>query len=106
MRRPCAMPASPFLAPQAEQPVVPLMCHVFSSHARSVRAAIAPANGALAPLQLTGDSAASTELVLAEVLNNIVEHAYADRPGPVRLDLMIRGDILCCTIQDRGAPMP
>ncbi|MFZ1662298.1 MAG: ATP-binding protein [Paracoccaceae bacterium] len=47
------------------------------------------------------------EMTLAEVLNNIVEHAYANRmPGPVILCLQRFPDRLSCEAVDHGRPMP
>ena len=55
---------------------------------------------------------ACVEIVLAEVLNNIVEHAF---PAPqehhaaariITLDLHAHGAALHCTIRDEGAAMP
>ncbi|MEZ5888118.1 MAG: ATP-binding protein [Paracoccaceae bacterium] len=49
----------------------------------------------------------TVEIVLAEVLNNIVEHAYARRPpGRVRLSLTRVAGGLCCRVEDDGHPMP
>lgn len=47
------------------------------------------------------------ETVLAEVLNNIVEHAYS-RAGNGWIDLLmeLQDDILRCEIADGGSPMP
>ena len=47
------------------------------------------------------------EIVLAEVLNNIVEHAYGERPdGRIRLTLFFGEGCLRARIEDRGAAMP
>lgn len=46
------------------------------------------------------------ELVLAEVLNNIGEHAYGGAGGRVWLKARMEGEALCVTITDRGRPMP
>lgn len=47
------------------------------------------------------------ELVVAEVLNNIVEHAYEDRAGgEIRLTLNLVRDRLCIEFVDFGQPMP
>lgn len=57
--------------------------------------------------RMTADEAGTMELVLAEVLNNIVEHAYENMSaGPI--DLRIARDFrgLVCRIVDRGLPMP
>lgn len=48
----------------------------------------------------------TVELVLAEVLNNIVEHAYSDAAGLITLDLRRARGRLCCLLRDEGRPMP
>lgn len=50
--------------------------------------------------------AVNAEIVLAEVLNNIVEHAYARHPGTITLTLRCTGAGLACLLKDRGAAMP
>ncbi len=46
-------------------------------------------------------------IVLAEVLNNIEEHAYAGGAGgPVELHLQVSGRTIRCVVEDRGAPLP
>lgn len=52
------------------------------------------------------DDLATIELILAEALNNIVEHAYADAPGPVELSVEMQRRGLACQIVDKGCPMP
>ena len=44
--------------------------------------------------------------VLAEVLNNIVEHAYARDKGSIRLTLWQKGPVLAVEVVDHGVPMP
>ena len=44
--------------------------------------------------------------VLAEVLNNVVEHAYAAGSGSIRLCLWRRGSVLAVEVMDHGLPMP
>ena len=47
------------------------------------------------------------EQVLAEVLNNVVEHAQAGRPdGQIELDTRLRNDGVICAVRDDGAEMP
>lgn len=47
------------------------------------------------------------ELVVAEVLNNIVEHAYRDRPaGRIIVCLAFRATGLCADFTDYGCEMP
>lgn len=48
----------------------------------------------------------NAEIVLAEVLNNVVEHAYAQRQGDITLDIDPSPSGLACQISDSGAPMP
>ncbi len=61
-------------------------------------------------LEATGTSAddlSSVEIVLAEAMNNVVEHAYPDgRDGKIRLVAKRRNDALMVEIRDRGRPMP
>jgi serine/threonine-protein kinase RsbW len=46
-------------------------------------------------------------IVLAEVLNNVEEHAYAGRRGePVMVDLRIGATRLSCRVEDFGLPLP
>ena len=48
----------------------------------------------------------TVELVLAEVLNNIAEHAYADAPGHVAVTVVLVADGIACEVVDEGAAMP
>ncbi|SHJ53993.1 serine/threonine-protein kinase RsbW [Palleronia salina] len=80
---------------------------VLDGSPRTVRAALAVTLGALAPLRLSRDTIQSLELVLAEVMNNIVEHAYADVPsGRIELRVDLRNGALSCQTLDDGAPLP
>lgn len=58
----------------------------------------------LCSLPLTARGTA--EIVLAEALNNIVEHAYADSNGQIDLLLSLQHPDLLCQIEDHGRPMP
>ncbi len=48
----------------------------------------------------------TAEIVLAEALNNIVEHAYSSHDGEIEISLQLRQNALICTISDNGLPMP
>lgn len=63
---------------------------------------------ALGPLKLEKEERDTVELVLAEVLNNIVEHAFLgmQSPGTIRLCAHMRSNGLHITVRDDGAPMP
>lgn len=63
-------------------------------------------NGLFARACPGGAEDGTIELVLAEVLNNIVEHAYADGPGLITLDLRVARGRLFCLLRDEGHPMP
>lgn len=55
---------------------------------------------------LPEDGRGTAEIVLAEALNNIVEHAYAHHDGEIEISLQLRQNELLCRISDTGAPMP
>ena len=59
-------------------------------------------------LTLSVDNAGKVELVVAEALNNVVEHAYPDGSpdGPIRLDWAVEADLLKFKITDQGLGMP
>lgn len=48
----------------------------------------------------------TARIVLAEALNNIVEHAYAQGPGEIEVTLESSAQGLKCSIVDHGNPMP
>lgn len=63
---------------------------------------------ALRPLALSEDDAGSLELVMAEALNNIVEHAYPEgtENGPIHVHCNQVGGNLHMTVRDLGRAMP
>ena len=84
----------------------PLIHMRFPGRFMAVREALHSVMTQLAVLDLSEDGFASTELVLAEALNNVVEHAYATREGEIELDLRLCGGALACKVTDTGRPMP
>jgi len=68
---------------------------------RLIRLVAAPPLADLDP-----DHRGTVELVLAEVLNNVAEHAYATGQGDVSVTLCREPQGLHCLIVDSGAPMP
>jgi serine/threonine-protein kinase RsbW len=47
------------------------------------------------------------EIVLAEVMNNVAEHAYPDgHPGQIELTVRVRRGQIDCTVVDSGIPFP
>lgn len=55
---------------------------------------------------LDGDDRSTVELVLAEVLNNVAEHAYSGQGGLAEVTLGRTRSGLFCLVSDRGQPMP
>ena len=52
------------------------------------------------------DRSLNCQIVLAEVLNNIIEHAYRGRGGPITLDLTCGGGRVAFAVADQGDPLP
>lgn len=73
----------------------------------SIRSLLCDLRDYLRATGLSHDDCGTIEIVLAEILNNIVEHAYAPLcEGPVRLGASRSGHILRIELCDRGLPMP
>lgn len=79
---------------------------LMGSDPQSVREGLRLALEAAPLADLSAEDRSTAEIVLAEVLNNVVEHAYAQHPGEIRLSLSVAADQLLCVIEDDGAPMP
>ena len=79
----------------------------FNSDPIAVRNALAGIVDGLSTSALSGDDISRLEIVLAEIMNNIVEHAYAERPdGAIELHLDQVETRLHCKVLDEGRPMP
>ncbi|MFN3844409.1 MAG: ATP-binding protein [Paracoccaceae bacterium] len=52
------------------------------------------------------DARDTAQIVLAEALNNVVEHAYAKFPGEIDVTIDLSPHGLTCRIMDVGLPMP
>lgn len=74
--------------------------------ARSVRDGLRRALAAEPLLSLSGEDRGNAEIVLAEVLNNVVEHAHPSGSGPILLVLSSGEGLLHCRIEDEGVAMP
>jgi serine/threonine-protein kinase RsbW len=79
---------------------------VIPSVAGAVRQALNEACATCLLRSLTEDARGTVEIVIAEALNNIVEHAYANGVGEIELQLKWSGGKLSVLITDRGHPMP
>jgi serine/threonine-protein kinase RsbW len=72
-----------------------------------VRALLADCRRELEAQSTFGGDLGTVELVLAEALNNIAEHAYAQMPaGPVSIDLAVEGARLTIRLCDVGSALP
>ncbi len=89
-------------------PTIPEVHISVTSSEMAVRDALSKLLTALGPLDLDVEDAGTVELVMAEAMNNIVEHAYpeGDVPGPIRLACAHSDDGLHIKITDSGRPMP
>ena len=79
---------------------------VFDSDPFAVRRALAALTLGLAPHLTTPEDRNTVEIVLAEVLNNIVEHAHCAGSGRIELCIRPTAEGLVCAISDDGLPMP
>ncbi len=77
----------------------------FSSDPMSVRRALRALAKAALLRTLSPPDRGTVELVLGEVLNNIVEHAYARAPGPISLHLAPAAGGIACHVADHGLAM-
>lgn len=94
----------PSIAPdQTEQEVV----FRLAATNEGVRAAIRNASDYIAEFNVSQEDLTSVELSLAEVLNNVVEHAYdGTTDGVVELRIWIQDPHIYIRILDTGRPMP
>jgi serine/threonine-protein kinase RsbW len=74
--------------------------------AEAVREGLQALFGTLLSRGLSPADHDTAELVLAEVLNNIVEHAYARGDGLIEITLSQSPGALIFRVTDSGAPMP
>lgn len=73
-----------------------------------VRAGLDRLLGSAALSDLSEEARGTLWIVMAEVMNNIVEHAYAgiDDAGDIRLRMWRHGSTVAVEVTDSGAPMP
>ena len=80
---------------------------LFPGDAPSVRRALNTAMAVFREMPVDGPLMAVVEIVLAEVLNNVVEHAFgAHGPGVVEIEVEVGPEALRFQVRDDGAPMP
>jgi two-component sensor histidine kinase len=64
---------------------------------RGVRLTLAPENIALAP-----DRCWRVALIVAELVNNAVRHAFSGQSGWVLVEVQVDGPTICCCVSDNG----
>ena len=80
---------------------------VFPNTQMAVRRALAALKQGLRHLALSEDDSGTVEVVLGEVLNNIVEHAYGpDETGEIEIACVAKGAALYFRVSDRGQALP
>ena len=81
--------------------------HLFiKSNPLAVRGGLASLLASPLLCSLNDAARGTAEIVLAEVLNNIVEHAYADMSGNIQITLCSRAGGVFVDIHDQGHPFP
>lgn len=79
----------------------------FESNPALVADALGQVIAGLEPLDLSQDQSGTLELVLAEVVNNVIEHAYSEEAGhPVNIAVHGSKAEITCQIVDNGKAMP
>lgn len=99
-------PPKPRQGRDAERPEAQIFHHSFPAEPLAVRSAL---RAALARFyrQLSPDESGTLELVLAEVLNNIVEHGYGESgEGTITLSIVRDRRGLSCSVSDDGVELP
>ena len=79
---------------------------VFDGDASAVRAGLIGLFARPLLARLTDDCRGTVEIVLAEVMNNIAEHAYARFPGKIEVWVSAHVSVLFIRVVDSGLPMP
>jgi serine/threonine-protein kinase RsbW len=92
----------------SHQAAIPHIHFTVQSGVYAAREASAKLMDGLAPLDLDIEEAGTVELVMAEALNNIVEHGYPDpkNGGPISIYCEHGNKGLQIKLIDKGLPMP
>ncbi len=104
------MPDGSFVEPMHTTPTPPAppdVHLVFQASEMAVRRALASLRASLKALLLDESSLGTVEIILAEVLNNIVEHAYSDsEPGTITVSCNKATGGLRFEVRDQGRMLP
>lgn len=85
----------------------PMFHRVLQARPQDIRHALTDLRARFAPL-VTPDAMGRLELVLAEVMNNVAEHAAVPgaETGSMHLCVVMQDNGLCCAITDDGGKLP
>lgn len=100
------MSAEARLPPVSDVGSVHCLTMVIPADTLAVREALVRICDAMILRCLSEDDRGTVEIVLAEVLNNIVEHAYVDRKGKIEITLRRAPGGMICQVIDDGRRMP
>ena len=78
----------------------------FQASESTTREALIAVTGKLRARGVDQGALESLELVLAEILNNITEHAYAGDGGSIDLSVIVAAEGLRCRVADQGRRAP
>ncbi|QBY01853.1 ATP-binding protein [Rhodophyticola sp. CCM32] len=83
------------------------LCLDFPGHPNEIRRALTRIGRHMDRRKISRDHARAVTLVLAEVLNNIVEHAYAHRDdATIYISVTAATALVTCAVCDCGCAMP
>lgn len=82
------------------------LVRTIQSEPHDVRACLMAISAGLTDVGTDTEVCATAELIMAEVLNNVVEHAYVGTRGPIDITVRPGADGLYCQVRDFGRPMP
>lgn len=94
------------MPPESPPAAAGMICLHLPATSLSVRGLLENLFATLPGDLLDADARISTEIVLAEALNNIIEHAYGNAGGTIGLTLRPGEGFIECVITDYGAPLP
>ncbi|PFG64975.1 serine/threonine-protein kinase RsbW [Thioclava sp. ES.031] len=104
--RPKSPPSTARPSPHPQQTEVRVFNLSFAATPIAVRDALRAAVARFIRL-MTEEEAGTLELILAEILNNIVEHGYGDSgKGTISLSIARDGKGLTCSVSDDGVALP
>lgn len=100
------MPAEPGPSVSGDTGSVHCLQLVIPADTLAVRNALVRMCDTLVLRSLPEEQRGTVEIVLAEVLNNIVEHAYSAEEGEIEITLRRAPEGLFCQVVDQGRRMP